>query len=433
MIQKIIISFFISLLFWINLTHSDWTTSWSNTFTYDNIIIWSDTPAPSCQFTNISPWTTSATFNTRLINWNWDTLFSVRDDWVTLIDWQTYFNSQAFFDSWVSFRWQTSWAVINYSTVVATTWSSVQMTRFVPTLDPINPLTSIFGFNSNTQLRGLNGSPDINNFYSNISWVTIQDTYEGTINNFYWYRIWNINNSSPTAKVNNLTAYWTWPLSTWLVNRAYQSEVNKADWRHWLYFNWTADNYLNGNLWIWVHTPTSRLDIKSTWNTSSTYSQHIQNSSSSTIFTVRDDGQIWFRNYYFPIWDWYPWDVLATNWEWQIYWSTPTTSTWTTFTWATDSFLSHDNKLITVENWIITDISYLTWSINTWTISIIYPASTYTWSTTSQLFWFYSSDWWYYINYSLIFTVLAWFWAVFFISFTIIALSLKFFKLWLKK
>ena len=58
---------------------------------------------------------------------------------------------------------------------------------------------------------------------------------------------------------------------------------------------------------------------------------------------------------------------------------------------------------------------------------------TYTWTGQVYRVWYLWDDWAYYISQDLFFTFLIWFWSIFFVAFSIIALSIKSFKLWSKK
>ncbi len=58
---------------------------------------------------------------------------------------------------------------------------------------------------------------------------------------------------------------------------------------------------------------------------------------------------------------------------------------------------------------------------------------TYTWTWFVYRAWFMWDDWAYYISQDLLFTIIIWFWSIFFVWFSLIALSIKSFKLWLKK
>jgi len=58
---------------------------------------------------------------------------------------------------------------------------------------------------------------------------------------------------------------------------------------------------------------------------------------------------------------------------------------------------------------------------------------TYTWTGQVYRAWFVWDDWAYYISQDLFFTFLIWFWSIFFVAFTLIALSIKSFKLWKRK
>ncbi len=76
----------------------------------------------------------------------------------------------------------------------------------------------------------------------------------------------------------------------------------------------------------------------------------------------------------------------------------------------------------------ITDLDCNSFS---WSIDINPP--TYTWSGQVYRAWFLWEDWAYYISQDLFFTFLIWFWSIFFVAFSVIALSIKSFKLWSKK
>jgi len=65
---------------------------------------------------------------------------------------------------------------------------------------------------------------------------------------------------------------------------------------------------------------------------------------------------------------------------------------------------------------------------------IIPPANpVYTWTGQVYRAGFLWADWAYYISQDLFFTFLIWFWSIFFVAFTVIALSIKSFKLWKRK
>ncbi len=57
----------------------------------------------------------------------------------------------------------------------------------------------------------------------------------------------------------------------------------------------------------------------------------------------------------------------------------------------------------------------------------------YTWTGQVYRAMFLWEDWAYYISQDLFFTFLIWFWSIFFVAFSIIALSIKSFKLWIGK
>ena len=88
--------------------------------------------------------------------------------------------------------------------------------------------------------------------------------------------------------------------------------------------------------------------------------------------------------------------------------------------------------------WNCTFSSMWTWYINdlncdtfSWSIDVNLPV--YTWEENVYRAWFLWDDWAYYVSQNLLFSILIWFWSIFFVAFTIIALSIKFFKLWIKK
>lgn len=58
---------------------------------------------------------------------------------------------------------------------------------------------------------------------------------------------------------------------------------------------------------------------------------------------------------------------------------------------------------------------------------------TYSWTGQVYRLGFLWDDWAYYISQDLFFTFLIWFWSIFFVAFSLIALSIKSFKLWSKK
>ena len=85
---------------------------------------------------------------------------------------------------------------------------------------------------------------------------------------------------------------------------------------------------------------------------------------------------------------------------------------------------------INTKKWeeLISDLDCSTFS---WTLDISLPV--YTWSGQVYRAWFLWEDWAYYISQDLFFTFLIWFWSIFFVAFSVIALSIKSFKLWSKK
>lgn len=76
----------------------------------------------------------------------------------------------------------------------------------------------------------------------------------------------------------------------------------------------------------------------------------------------------------------------------------------------------------------ITDLDCTSFS---WSIDVNLPV--YTWTGQVYRAGFLWEDWAYYLSQDLIFTFLIWFWSIFFVAFSVIALSIKTFKLWLKK
>jgi len=94
------------------------------------------------------------------------------------------------------------------------------------------------------------------------------------------------------------------------------------------------------------------------------------------------------------------------------------------------SKLTDRNNLKEIEDLICPDLeinNIWNWNNNSWTWNI------YTWTWYVYRAWFLWEDWAYYITQDLFFTLIIRFWSIFFVWFSIIALSIKSFKLWLKK